>query len=352
MNRYLILQNPGHNRVYYNLSGQLALAELKIAINRLDTDCEEIEIIKIKGIRYISFKTKVELSEDDLQILSRLSFVFAIYKEEKLNDDYFLRPIEKFEFEYVDQKISSLLKYAGKTNELFTKMMINVALLSSDFDYHDNIRLLDPVAGKGTTLFEALVYNFEAMGIEIDSKSTHACEIFFKKFLEEEKYKHQANSRRVYGKDKSEAVFIKEFEYAKTKQDFKEESNRKKLGLVTGQSQDAAKYFKKNSFHIIVGDLPYGIAHGNTSDNISKAITRSPYQLISQCLPSWALILKEGGTIVLAWNSFVASKHKLVSLFVENGFEVLDDEELQFEHMVDKSIKRDIIIAKKAKLKS
>ncbi|NPD47814.1 MULTISPECIES: TRM11 family methyltransferase [unclassified Lentimicrobium] len=350
MNRYLILQNPGHNRVYYNLSGELALAELKIATRRLEATCEEIDIVNIKGIRYISFTTKDEITDYDLQVLSRLSFVFAIFKDHDKESDCLI-PISKYEFEYVDQKISSLLKYPGKTNELFTKMMINVALLSSDFDYRDQIRLLDPVAGRGTTLFEAVVYNFEPMGIEIDSKSTHACEVFFKKFLEEEKYKHQSNSRRIYGKNKSEAIMVREFEYAKSKQEFKEKSSRRKLGIVNGRSQDAAKYFKKESFHVIVGDLPYGIAHGNAVAQKSNSITRNPYQLLIQCLPGWSQILKPGGTIVLAWNSFVVSKHKLSEVFVENGFEVLNDEpNLQFEHMVDKSIKRDIIIAKKPRV--
>ncbi len=348
MNTYLILQNPGHNRVYYNLSGDMALAELGLASESLGSDCKGIVIKNIKGIRYVSFETKEDLTAGDIQIISNLSFVFAIFKEEDCNGVLSLLPIERSVTEYIDQKISSLLKYAGKTNELFTKMMINVALLASDFDYNSQIRLLDPIAGKGTTLFEAAVYNFEAMGIEIDPKSTHACEIFFKKFLEEEKYKHQADSRRVYGKNKTEAVFIKEFEYAKSKQEFKEKSNRKKLGLVTGQSQDADKYFKKNSFHLIVGDLPYGIAHGNTSDKNSKSITRNPYQLLSQCLPAWSHVLKEGGTVVIAWNSFVIPKHKLSSLFQENGFDIVNEgPELQFEHMVDKSIKRDIVIAKK-----
>lgn len=43
-------------------------------------------------------------------------------------------------------------------------MMINVALLSSDFNYNDRIQLLDPIAGKGTTLFEGAVYGFDTYG--------------------------------------------------------------------------------------------------------------------------------------------------------------------------------------------
>ena len=63
MIQYLILQHPGHNRVYFNLSGKLALAELKIASQKLNANCYEIEIIEIKGVRYISFKTDIEIKE-------------------------------------------------------------------------------------------------------------------------------------------------------------------------------------------------------------------------------------------------------------------------------------------------
>ncbi len=348
MNKYLILQHPGHNRVYYNLAGKLALAELKIAVQRLDVICDIVEIKEIKDVRYLFIESKENLTSNDLKIISRLSFVFAIFRLQEFQDENCLIPISKFDYEYVDNKISSLLKYSGKTNELFTKMMINVALLSSDFNYNENIKLLDPVAGKGTTLFEGIVYGFNVTGIEIDSKSVLAANLFFKKYLEKERFKHTANKRQVYGKSKSEAIYIQEFEYARSKEEFKSEESRKKFGLVTGNSQEASKYFRNESFHLIVGDLPYGIAHGNTSDKKSTSITRNPSELLSQCVPEWYEVLKTGGVTVIAWNSFVVSKQKLEEIFSKNGFDVLAESPYDgFEHMVDKSIKRDILVCKK-----
>ena len=79
MKTYLILQHPGHNRVYYNLSGPLALAELKVASTRLNVTSSAIEIIDIEGIRYLSLTTEDELTTLDLELLSRLSFVFALF---------------------------------------------------------------------------------------------------------------------------------------------------------------------------------------------------------------------------------------------------------------------------------
>ncbi len=347
MHTYLILQNPGHNRVYYNLAGKLALAELSVATARLNSQCHNICIKELEGIRYLAFETEEELFDSDLQIVSRLSFAFALFKLHSTNP-YSLMPIAKFEYEYLNDKISSLLKYPGKTNELFTKMMVNVALLSSDFSYNHQIKLLDPVAGRGTTLYEGCIYGFDVAGIEIEPKSVHEANLFIKKYLEAERHKHKIDRHQVYGKNKSEAVYIDEVEYAKTKDEFKNESSRKKFGIVTGEAQMAASYFKANSFHVIVGDLPYGIAHGNKAANKSASITRNPSELLSACLPQWHKVLKKGGTIVLAWNSFVAAKEKLYPIFKDNGFELLiNDDYDQFEHMVDKSIKRDIIVAKK-----
>jgi len=348
MNTYLILQNPGHNRVYYNLAGQLALSELTIASNRISTSCTDITIEELAGIRYLSITSEQPLQQSDIAILSRLSFVFALFKKEVSNGQTSLLPLALSPYEYIDSKISSLQKYAGKTNELFTRMMINVALLASDFDYSDCIQLLDPVAGRGTTLFEAGIYGFNTVGVEIEHKSVHDCQVFFKKYLQNERFKHTADKRMVYGKNKSEAIYIQEFEFAPCKEEFKQTEQRRKLSIVNGNSQDSDKYFKKNSFNLIVGDLPYGIAHGNTGANKSSTGTRNPSELIQSCLPAWKAVLKKGGVIVLAWNSFVVPRHKLNTIFAEQGFDVMTDSPYDgFEHMVDKSIKRDIIVAKK-----
>ncbi|MFC2089311.1 TRM11 family SAM-dependent methyltransferase [Bacteroidota bacterium] len=343
---YAILQHPGHNRVYYKASVKLALAELMLASGRMNTDCSDIKELDIEGIKYLSLETDGTLSKHDLDILCRLSFQFALYQYKKSDSSYTLYPIKKEAYEYIDPKISSLLKYQGKTNELFTKMMINVALLSSEYAYSDRIRLLDPVAGKGTTLYEAAVYGFDALGVEIDLKLVHDANVFFKKFLEAERFKHHTDNRRVGGSNKTDAVYMEEFAFAPGKEEFKEEENRRKLGIVCGNTMDLQRYFKKESFHLIVGDLPYGIAHSSTAKHQSN--TRNPSQLLEASLDNWKMVLRKGGTVVLAWNTFLVSRKELSEIFSKKGFFVFTDYPYtEFEHRVDKSIKRDIIVAKK-----
>ncbi|WP_282037432.1 TRM11 family SAM-dependent methyltransferase [Saccharicrinis aurantiacus] len=348
MCEYLILQHPGHNRVYYNLAGELALAELKIAVQRLSVNVTDVKVIEIAKVRYLSIITEGVLSSNDFQILSRLSFVFSMYQLDTYNNKNILVPIQQYNYKYVDDKISSMLKYPGKTNELFTKMMINVALLSSDFNYDDAINLLDPVSGRGTTLFEACIYGFNAYGVELDAKSVSDSILFFKKYIQTERYKNTTNKRMIYGKDKTEAVYVNEFEYARLKEEFKETDNRKVLAVVNGTTVDSDKYFKPKKFHLIVGDLPYGIAHGNKTVKNKGGITRNPSELLHSCVEQWKRTLKVGGVIVIAWNSFVVSRTQLQSVFAEAGLEVMKEPPYNgFEHMVDKSIKRDIIVAKR-----
>jgi len=348
MHTYLIMQHPGHSRVFYEQSGNLCLAELKIACERFETKCQGVELMRIADIRYISIKTEKTISEKDLVILSRLSFVFALFKLVEVHQDKSLVPIAIAPCEYISSKISNLLKYSGKTNELFTKMMVNVALLTSDFDYSEKIQLLDPVAGKGTTLFEGAIYGFDVAGIEIQKKQAHDAYIFFKKYLETEKYKHKVTKRLGPGARKSERSSIQEFEYSATKEEFKNESSRKRLSIVSGDSVRANKYFKNNSFHLIVGDLPYGVAHGNVSKRQPASRSRSPSELLNVCLPEWYKVLKKKGVLVLSWNKFVMPKDEFISLLTTHGFTVLTGAPYdEFEHRVDMSIKRDMVVARK-----
>lgn len=59
-------------------------------------------------------------------------------------------------------------------------------------------------------------------------------------------------------------------------------------------------------------------------------------------------MLKNGGTIVLAWNSHVMTRKKMARFFEEHDLEVLNNPPYDnIEHRVDAAIKRDVIVVKK-----
>lgn len=342
---YAILYNPGHNRVYFETSLKLAISEFNIVAQKLSTKYENVQHQNIYGIDYLTFHTNNELSHSDIKIISDLSFVYALFKIEHISDEFYFKPIKKIREDFVDESISAILKYTGKTNEIFTRMMINIAFYSQSNS--ENIRLLDPIAGKGTTLYEGLIKGYDVYGIEIGDNVVNESYHFIKRFLEAARYKFEYSSMKISGPNKSFSALRHTFETAKTKNEFKSK-NTKTIEIIAGNSLYANKYYKKNYFDIIVGDLPYGVQHGNVTNEKQSSLTRNPTELLNACLPPWLEVLKPNGIIVLAWNSNVLSRKKIEQLFEEQGLIVKnDDAYLQFEHRVDQSILRDIIIAQK-----
>ena len=357
MTKYAILLNPGHNRVYFEeASKKLAECELILALSKagiFSAEKAEYSAIAeemIAKISYLTFKTSEKLDEKAVLILSRLSFAYAIFEVADDGGQTVLIPIEKADCVYIDSGISTILKYTGKTNELFTRMMINVSHLSSDFDFSsdggDALNLLDPVAGKGTTLFEGIISGYNVYGVEIGQKPADEGCAYFKRFLETEKIKHEKSRERVSGANKSFKSKKFTIQFARTRDEFK--SNPRTFEMVSGNSANIRSFYKKVTFHLIVGDMPYGVHHGNVTKEKSASLTRNPDELLTMCLPGWAEVLKPGGTIVLSWNTFVLPRERVAEIVTNAGLKVLDGGVYsRFEHRVDQSIKRDIIVAKK-----
>lgn len=344
MNKYVLLLNPGHNRVYYKSSQQLSCVEFSIVAQSMDCKPYDIHGETIAGVYYLVFSAETTLTDKDLTKIARLSFVFALYQVE---NDLF-RPILIPQANLTDISVSSLLKYTGKTNELFTRMMINVAVSSCTMPEPERITLLDPIAGKGTTLFEGLAMGYDCCGVEISEKSASEGYHYLKKYLELERIKHTTNLQRQSGPNKSFTAKHYAIDLAKNKEDFKRHQEQH-WEIVSGNSMHADLFFPKNKFHVLVGDLPYGVQHGNVSgENKQTSLSRSPKELVQSCLPAWKNVLKPGGVLVLAWNTFVFPKEQFAALLTKAGFEVLMDGPYhEFAHRVDNAIMRDIIVARK-----
>lgn len=347
MHTYLVLQDPGHNKVYYDQSQKMALAELTLTGAQFEEVCSDYQIITLSGIRYLSFNSLSSISERSLNLLSQLSFAFALFEQTETKNNTLLRPIQKSFVPCINPKISSVLKYPGKTNELFTRMMINIARLTGNQNWEHGQRLFDPISGRGTTLYEGMIYGFDVTGMELKPQPVKDAHVFLKKFFEKEKIKHKFDKYKIPGKNNEATIQKIEFAYALDKNAFRDPKLQKKVSLIEGNSSLANIYFKDHTFNYIVGDLPYGIAHNNANKTDSES--RNPYSFLNDSLNSWFDVLKPGGAIVLAWNAFVINPDKMRELLIRKGFNVLSDSPYdQFVHMVDSSIKRDIVVATKS----
>lgn len=339
MVKYAILLQSGHNRVYYEASQKLAVSELTVAANSMHSACRDIQIETIAGTPYCTFQTENEIDTHDLGILSRLSFVFVLFRISTNDDQTCLTPVLLAEWQYINEKITTLLKYKGKTNELFTKMMVNIAYLTSALKMP--AKLLDPMAGKGTTLHAAMAAGLHAYGIEVSKTAAHDACVFIKKFLETERLKHTTTRRTING-DKKAVGKATAFTYAADKQAFASGDTRS-VEMVAGDAAQADCFYKKAFFDMVVADLPYGVQHGSRQQG---GLSRSPEALLQSCLPTWTAVLKKGGAIVLSWNTYVLGKNKMTELLAAHGFLPMH-EDISFSHSVDVSIQRDIVIAVK-----
>jgi len=358
MSTYALLKNPSYTRVSFQDSNKLAQNELALMGSSFSNFSNiRYENESIGGVPFLLFDYSGTLTDEDIVLLSRLSFVYAIFKVEKT----YLLPIHKNPAYFMGEDLSGILKYSGKTNELFTRLMLNLAIKHVSQSHPLNI--LDPLAGKGTTLFEALMQNHNAYGIEIDSKTTQESYTYLKKYLETARYKHTTHTEKTSFQSEQQKQKITAIRYQiglSPSKKAEKEGNIRHFEILAGDTRFVANYFKKNFFHVIIADLPYGVQHGSKevrkegnkegSKELCKkpqSITRNALGLASESLPGWIKTLKTGGVIALAWNLFLISRSEMVELLSKHGLTVLENiQEYDFSHRVDQAIDRDIIIAR------
>jgi hypothetical protein len=223
MPNYAVLSNPGHNRVYFEASKRLSVAELEAAAPSFSVPCGDYAGKEIEGVFYVTFSAPRSLAESDLRIISRLSFVYAIFETQNAGDTILLRPLPKMPSYYFNDDISMILKYTGKTNEIFTRLLINLAVSACAYSVGEKLYLFDPVAGKGTTLFESLILGYDCAGVEIAPSAVSEGVAYLKKYLKTGRYKHEYEHTRLSGESKSFTAEINRFVIAKNKDTMKVE---------------------------------------------------------------------------------------------------------------------------------
>lgn len=200
MIRYALLLAPSANRVYADAAARLARAELAVFAGSgvLDVVPADPEVTGIGGVEYLTFTTAAPgLGERDLAHLANLSAAYALF--ERVGDDL-LRPVPLRPLARYDSDLITIPKYAGKTNEQFTRLLLNVTVLASAAAprmLDGPVVVLDPLCGRGTTLNQALMYGYDGIGIERDGKDVDAYAAFLRTWLRRKRLKHTAESTSV-----------------------------------------------------------------------------------------------------------------------------------------------------------
>ncbi|MDO5678436.1 MAG: site-specific DNA-methyltransferase, partial [Propionibacteriaceae bacterium] len=251
-----------------------------------------------------------------------------------------LRPVPLPKPFLLDDDLVTIPKYHGKTNEQFTQLLVNVTLAAITREPTGPRQILDPLAGRGTTLSTALLLGHDAYGVEGDAKAFELMASFYKTYLRRGRIKHTADVSPVRRDGKA---IGKRFDAEITTA-----AGKRVIAAFTGDTRDSALLFGKKKFDAIITDAPYGVAHGATTDvrGVSGKRDRSPAGLLKEAIPVWAGQLMHGGALGLSWNTFGLSREDLAALLTRNGLTVQEGGAWErFGHRVDSSIKRDLIVA-------
>ncbi len=325
---------PQRSTQYAHMTSALALPEL------LASPCaafiSNVIPVTLAGQNYLLVTvddTRLS-SPDTLNVLARLGATSEIYEYfEHIGDvpGPLLRPMELQFTPFVPLEMAETRRYKGKTNEIFTRVLLNVALFAGNYAQHyaERLRILDPLAGGGTTLFLALAAGYDAFGVEVERQDVETTAVFVRQYLESERISHKEMDERG-----RRAGHRYQFEIGPR-------NNRHLLVLAQGDTREADLHMRDISggprMHAIVGDLPYGVQHfGDISSWLAAA------------LPVWERMLLPGGTLALAWNATRIERAAMVELIESRTkLHVRNDEPFtQFAHAVDRVIKkRDIVVS-------
>lgn len=330
---YAFLLYPHANIRYRQSLLQLAVQELSMTLSALGREAEVVPQ-KMGGAMFLTFEA-AKLTERDMRMLSQMASVYMLFEME----DGKLTTLERTHPNYVGEDLPALLKYKGKTNEMFTDTMLTMALAASAFmPVHDSqLVVCDPMAGRGTTLMLALRRGYHGVGIEIGKADVKEAADYMTRYLEFHriKYKRTDSALTVRGQVGGRE---NKFVFSDSAEHFKDGDTRT-LRLICGDTREAEALLKPNSVHLMVTDAPYGVQKGTAGRQDSIGGT------IAAALPGWFDVLKSGGVLAMSFNTHVTRREGLVRLFEKAGFEIVQTANL--EHWVEQAISRDVILARK-----
>jgi hypothetical protein len=332
--RLALLVAPQRSTMYGNLARTLAVPEL--LASPLGARLRGWERADFGGQDWLLVELDDAVTDAELDLLWLFGTLAGVYEYFSDIGDVqgpLLRPVQPLAPEFVPASMIETRRYRGKTNEMFTTVLLNLALFASDFalQAHDHLRILDPLMGGGTTLFVSLVRGYDAIGIDREKDDFDTTNAFVLQFFKELRVPAKRVEERVKGSGRR-ALFT-----------VGEQGATRLLGLVHGDAYDAPELLVNlpggARFHAVVADLPYGIQHQG-----------QVIRFLEAALPRWASILLPGGAVAIAWEASGPKRQEAIALVERHrGLTVVDSSPYDaLEHQVDRQIRRrDVLVIRK-----
>ncbi len=333
--KYGILLWPHANARYQEAERPLSLAELRLLLQGGLTGDPSFE--RQGGAEFLTFVS----GRPQADVIGRVRDHAHLLLLGEMRPDGSVLPLCGPREAYLGADLPAIQKYKGKTNEVFTRFLINMAVYSGAYaDKADRkLRLLDPMCGRGTALFEAINRGFDAVGSDMDKQDIREAGTYFKKYLEYHKFKHQAKETSLTLPGKRQLP-RRIFTFAAEADAFKAGDVRE-LSLILGDACDVARALPERHFHAIAADLPYGVQHAPSGAGKLESLEK----LIARVLPRLRDSLMPGGAIALSFNVNTLPKAKVMEALRSAKFEPMEGPAYDgLAHWVEQAVTRDVCV--------
>lgn len=320
---------PQPSTQYAEMAFRLAGPELRAS--PLRAHLESVEQARLGGADYVLATLAGDAHADEfMPVLAQLGATSCAFEYLDATNGPLLRPLDPRVTRRLPREMAEIRRYKGKTSELFTRVLLNLSLFAGRFlaDPQTRLRVLDPLAGGGTTLFAALAAGHDAFGVEQEKRHVQTTAAFVGEYCREARIPHTT----VHDRAKRRYRF-----------ELGPRDDQRLLVLAQGDTRAADSLLADvpggAHFHAIATDLPYGIQHDGA------AVT-----LVREALLAWERVLLPGGAIALAWDATRLPRNKLTEVVsAGSGLAIRDDGPYaELEHRVDRVIKRrDVLVAVK-----
>lgn len=337
--RYKLLLWPHANARYQSEALKLAEAELRVMLDRLAPGAE---IASDAALDMPSVDIIFPALPDEAVVgaLRGHSLLYGLFEVR----DGLLSPVAGRAPARVGADLPAILKYKGKTNEMFLQLLVNAALYAGDYwdRTGERLTMLDPMCGRATGLFVAANLGWDAVGADVDKNDLKEAEKYFKRYLEYHRVRHTVKraSRTLKGGGSAPEC---RFEYEPG-------GGKQALTLLTLDASHSGGALGKDAFHVIACDLPYGVRHDARVAQGEKVKGNWLEALLARALPDWRGALKPGGAVALSFNAQNMKPERVRELMAGAGFEVMAGGPWDgFSHWVEQAITRDVVVGKRAK---
>ena len=325
-----------HANVRYREAAiRLSYCELFSMLRALSVDCDLRSEI-LGGSTFLTFECR-DLKDEELRYLSAHSSV-SFLAERKPGP--LLHPLSCTAVPYLQEDLPEILKYKGKTGVPFTRMMINTAVALTPFALSTQpLTFFDPLCGRGTGCFCALMAGMNAVGLDQDARSIREAVSYFSRYLQYHKLKHEVRNRsETSGKT---AVPVTVFTFADSREHYQAGDTRH-LSLACADTALSSVLFRRGGAHVVAADLPYGVQHAPRDGGKPESMTG----FLARVLPVWKSLLVPGGVMALSFNTLTLPAHTVRQSLLAAGLCPVDEAPyLNLKHEVEQAVVRDVIFA-------